>query len=137
MKRFENISILRAFAMMAVVLYHSFCYYSIWNVYGREPLHMYGSITSIIGAFHMPIFIFISGFLFGNSSLLNKAHQKINIDLLKSKLLRLYVPAILWGGGGNGASDAGYLPMEETNIWRESSVVFSYLVLHIPSFCIL
>ena len=63
MKRFEYISILRTIAVMAVVLYHSFCYYSIWNVYGREPLHLYGNITSLIGTFHMPIFILISGFL--------------------------------------------------------------------------
>jgi peptidoglycan/LPS O-acetylase OafA/YrhL len=112
--KLEDVSFLRAFAIIAVVLYHSFAPYMAWN-YVKSPIDsVYDSIfTNWFGA-RMPLFIFISGYLF--SYLMNERGKYINIgEFIKKKGIRLIVPyivfslVIIWTNNTAYYNDLSYL----------------------------
>ena len=67
--RFNDISMMRVFAMLLVVLYHCFCpYTTIWDgtpyaVGFHVPI--WQVIDSMLAQIHLPIFFLISGYLYG------------------------------------------------------------------------
>ena len=77
--KYNYISYLRVFAMLSVVLGHVATYGS------SMMLEAYKFIYS----YHMPLFVFISGFLFWNSYDINKSAK----NLLLKKFKRLVIPA--------------------------------------------
>jgi len=95
----ENITLYRAIAMTMVVLYHCTCYYAhpTWP-FGEGPyVPLMKLATTLMGGIHMPVFVFISGYLFWYF----KKHGRYN-DLgkfYKGKILRLLVPYLFVGGG--------------------------------------
>lgn len=62
----DNLTFYRVVAMTMVVLYHCTCYYShpTWP-FGEGPYNpVLKIITTLMGGIHMPVFVFISGYLY-------------------------------------------------------------------------
>lgn len=94
----NNISLVGVIAMILVLLGHAGCVYAgKWDydlVYNNSETIKY--ITEYIYSFHMPLFIFISGYLyFYNKVVLGK--YKVRRDFIKNKFHRLLIPYIITG----------------------------------------
>ncbi len=83
--------------MIMVVLYHCTCYYAhpSWP-FGEGPYNpLMKAITIIMGGIHMPVFVYLSGYLFW---MLKRAGHYDNILLFyKNKTLRILIPYVIWG----------------------------------------
>lgn len=94
----DNLTFYRVVAMTMVVLYHCTCYYAhpTWP-FGEGPYNpVLKIITTLMGGIHMPVFVFISGYLYW--MLKAKGHYD-NLSLFyKNKTLRLLVPYLVMGG---------------------------------------
>lgn len=98
--RLDEVAVLRTFAVIAVVLYHAFWlpYLSIsFKINAVEtPLNSFydAALHNWLGA-RMPLFIFISGYLF--SYLLNKRGKYASIpEFIKKKFCRLIIPYVIF-----------------------------------------
>lgn len=93
------ISSLRVIAMFLIVFYHCYAYYfhPIWH--SRYPdgliVDEYKGIIWL-NYLHLPIFVFISGFLYGYQSFYYGTNEKFHIFLIK-KIKRLIIPYMFWG----------------------------------------
>lgn len=97
-QKLQNIVILRSFAIIAVVLYHSYCpWMSSWNWYECPIRNLYSFIFETILVGRMPLFVLVSGYLF---SYLYFARGKYHsfVDFIKNKFKRLLVPCIVFTG---------------------------------------
>lgn len=95
----DNINLYRAIAMLMVVLYHCTCYYAhpTWP-FGEGPYNPVMKIlTTLMGGIHMPIFVFISGYLFWSFKFQGK--YKNILQFYQTKFYRLLVPYLFVGGG--------------------------------------
>ena len=84
-KKIEWLSVLQGFSMLLVVIGHV----SLTNVPGDPSTPIATGVERTIYSFHMPLFIFISGWLFYYTCL---RKEKSYSDVLKSKLRRLGIP---------------------------------------------
>lgn len=66
MKKIYGISAMRVVALFTVVFYHSLCMYCIWHVKDHHPIKLYGHAAGFLSSIRMPVFIFISGFLYSH-----------------------------------------------------------------------
>lgn len=82
-ERNRTIDSLKGFAIILVVLGHV-----IQTIYSPNEYDK-NFVFKIIYSFHMPLFIFISGYLIGN-------RDKLDLQWLKGRFLRLGVPFWLW-----------------------------------------
>ena len=94
-KRFLNIEILQAFGIICVFLGHAFRIYKTdgWYYHKTVPSIFYDMFENIIYSFHMPLFVFLAGFLF-------YAHRdKIKNwkDYIIKRIKRLIVPFYVMG----------------------------------------
>lgn len=95
--KLSDVSALRSFAILSVVLYHSF---SPYIAYGagmiQSPVSpFYMTIFSNFWSFRMPLYIFISGYLF--SFLFNKKGKYASLGgLVRNKFERLIIPYIIF-----------------------------------------
>ena len=89
-----KINNIRAFAITAVVFGHSIIIYSsLWGVYKSEDVcPMLDAVKRYINLFQMPLFFFLSGFLFGISS-----KNETIIEFFTKKFRRLMIPFFLIG----------------------------------------
>lgn len=99
----ENLTLYRVAAMTLVVLYHCTCYYAhpSWP-FGEGPYNpVLKAMTTLMGGIHMPIFVFISGYLYWK--LKGDGHYNDLFAFYKNKTLRLIIGAIFcrWGGDAN------------------------------------
>lgn len=95
----DNLTVYRAVAMVMVVLYHCTCYYAhpYWP-FGEGPYNAFlKAVTTLMGGIHMPVFVFISGYLFW--MLKQKGHYKSIAEFYKKKFFRLIVPYLVVGVG--------------------------------------
>lgn len=94
-KRLTEISYLRSFAIIAIVIYHSFCPYMRWQFVESDYNATYHSIFSIWLGARMPLFLFISGFLF--SYLLHQKNKyKSYPGFIANKSKRLILPYLVF-----------------------------------------
>lgn len=84
MNRLKNIDQLKGFAILLVVIGHVFVY-----SFGNANTLLFNWLSS----FHMPLFMFLSGYMAYNSSLKSKSI----VQLLKNKALALLLPFFLFG----------------------------------------
>ena len=84
-KKIEWLAVLQGFSMLLVVIGHV----SLTNVPGDPSTPIATGIERTIYSFHMPLFIFISGWLFYYTCL---RKEKSYSEVLKSKLRRLGIP---------------------------------------------
>lgn len=84
-KKIEWLSVLQGFSMLLVVIGHV----TLTNVPGDPATPIATGIERTIYTFHMPLFIFISGWLFYFTCI---GREKPFRDMLVSKLKRLAIP---------------------------------------------
>lgn len=93
------VSLLRVFAMILIVIYHSLCFYTgrWWYLSSHTDVVRVWYILSIpIVNVGLTLFVFISGFLFGYHYYKNGKYRNIT-SFCKRKLRRLIIPYVLWG----------------------------------------
>ncbi len=83
-KRDYNIDMIKAIAVVLVVLGHIIQYICVRDAYWENHLFRY------IYSFHMPLFMFISGYLSF------RADKKIDFGWLKQRAIRLMFPFLVW-----------------------------------------
>ncbi len=88
MRRLDSITTLQSFGIFLVVLGHSF---TLRNTSGVQPIAAEW-IYYFIYSFHMPLFVFISGFLFIYT---NAGRKVIFSRFLSKKIKRLFVPYLI------------------------------------------
>lgn len=96
--RFNDISILRVFAMLMVVFYHCLCPYSIWDgsdFYIGFHVLIWDVVDGMLAYIHLPIFFLISGYLYGYKR--NLGGYSDNVKFVKDKTLRVLVPYAIVG----------------------------------------
>ena len=96
--KLQNVIILRSFAIVAVVLYHCYCpWLYAWNWVESPARPIYSFIMEVLLVGRMPLFVFVSGYLF--SHLYNDRGKYQNfIPFLKNKFKRLLTPLLLFAG---------------------------------------
>lgn len=87
---YEEINIAKGIGVLLVVLGHSFPDASL-HIYNNSPLYEY--ILRVIYSFHMPLFFFLSGFLFANTKIENIWNFKFHY--IKRKFFSLMIPYFL------------------------------------------
>ncbi|MFQ9309614.1 MAG: acyltransferase family protein, partial [Paraclostridium sordellii] len=96
--KLNHISILRNIALICVVLGHAGCIYAgKWNftiVNSNSKLIKY--ITDYIYSFHMPLFVFISGYIYNYSREILCKYNSIK-EFILNKCKRLIIPYVLTG----------------------------------------
>lgn len=93
-----NIVILRTFAIMAVVCYHCYCpWMSSWNWYDCPARNLYSFIFETILIGRMPLFVFVSGYLFSYLYISRGKYHKFS-EFIENKFKRLLVPCIVFTG---------------------------------------
>lgn len=90
----KGISVLRSFATIFVVLFHSLGYYTYAWPYNGVKVSFYHSFNLILNQITMPIFFVISAYIFG----IKKSNNQYNNTSLffKNKTIRLLVPYLIW-----------------------------------------
>ena len=96
----NNISVIRVSAILLVVLGHSSIIYSgSWFRVAVVESKMFWLVYKLIYSFHMPLFVFVSGYLF-YYSVVECRNDKGFANFVKKKAIRLLIPyfavAIFW-----------------------------------------
>ena len=95
--RLNNIVILRSVAAIEVVVYH--CYIEwIQDGWFQSPIGpLYNYIFRVVFSGRMPLFVFVSGYLFSHL-VLDRGKYAIFRGFLKNKFERLLLPLLVFGG---------------------------------------
>jgi peptidoglycan/LPS O-acetylase OafA/YrhL len=88
-QQLKDVVILRAFAIIAVVVFHSYWIYS--DVDSDMYARLYGHFFMDFFSFRMPLFVFVSGYLFAHLYW-NKGKYKKLVPFIKNKSKRLLLP---------------------------------------------
>lgn len=90
----SNISLLRVIAMVSVVFYHCLCYYGIWT--SKFVIEGYRDFDLFLVSINMPLFVFLSGYLYAYLRNNFNRYQDNKIFVFK-KAKRLLIPYVFWG----------------------------------------
>lgn len=90
-----NIAYLRSIAIILVVLYHAFCPYMLWHNFESDYSFNYYSLFTIWLGARMPLFLFLSGYLFSYLHI-NKGKYQSFKGFLANKTHRLFIPYIVF-----------------------------------------
>lgn len=88
-KRLQNIDVLKGIAIILVVLGHVIC-----DVYDNKTANE-NIVFKICYSFHMPLFIFLSGYLTGER-IHRKGETSINGQWILKRAERLMIPSLVW-----------------------------------------
>lgn len=92
MPKLQNIVILRSFAILAVVLYHCYCpWLDAWNWFSCDCRKVYSFIFEVALVGRMPLFVFVSGYLFSHL-IIDRGKYKTFWAFLNNKFKRLLIP---------------------------------------------
>ena len=93
----DNITIFRVVAMTMVVLYHCIYYYASPSWPFPEGPYCVGwkILGTILGGIHMPVFVFISGYLYWKNKI--DGRYKNIYKFYKGKVLRIGIPYLFIG----------------------------------------
>lgn len=96
--KLQNVIILRSFAIVAVVLYHCYCpWLYAWNWVETPARPIYSFIMEVMLVGRMPLFVFVSGYLFSHLYNDRGKYQRF-MPFLNNKFKRLLVPLFLFAG---------------------------------------
>ena len=94
----QSVAILRAFAILAVVLNHCYSpFFKAWDWYPCELSSQYSFIFDYVLAGRMPLFFFISGYLFSHL-VIDRGKYTSFKGFLENKLKRLLLPCVIFIG---------------------------------------
>lgn len=88
------VNYLRSISMLCIVLYHCLCYYTNRWDYISPRIQIYDSIAGMIHCITLPMFVFISGYLY--CIFRDKGKYSDYTSFLKRKASRLLLPMIIW-----------------------------------------
>lgn len=95
-QRLFSLTLLRVVTMLFVVWRHAILFYTPYMHYaGQWDTAIYGYMAKLLHAFNMPMFVFLSGFLY--CLLWRKGRYAERWHFLWEKVQRLLVPYVLWG----------------------------------------
>lgn len=144
MERDSSLDAVKAFAIILVILGHCIQYGS-GQAYLTEETYFNNPLFKWIYSFHMPLFMLLSGYLFGNSVQKNKWYVTLG-----NRARSLLVPVFIWAlvpflislfrQGGAGLSPSGllngYLFSALTNLWFLWAIFWcSAVVILVRTFC--
>lgn len=97
MSRLRDVTLLRVFAVITLVIWHSYCPYTCWDT-AYSPINglYYRLLTNLIPDANMPLFTFLAGYLFFYLHELKGKYKEFNA-FLKNKANRLLIPYIIIG----------------------------------------
>jgi len=95
--RLYYISIIRVYAMLCIVFYHSLCFYAgTWGfICADEITPIWRLVAPPIVNIGLTLFVLVSGFLYGY--LYNKGFYRNNKRFVLKKAYRLLIPYFVWG----------------------------------------
>lgn len=95
-ERNHAISAMRVLAMLMIISFHSLCFYTHrwWNL-GGIFVPIWDKTAILLNAIDLPMFVFMSGFLFGHLYIKGK-YQEWQ-PFLQNKARRLLLPYLFWG----------------------------------------
>lgn len=133
------VSYLKVFAMLLVVFGHCICIFGIWNPANMilnscisfEMLQsvycpFWHHLSNLIARIHMPLFVFISGFLYSYMLIINDKYKDAKV-FYKKKFFRLILPYLFW------KSISLYSPVLEVaseHLWFIESLVLFFFIMH-------
>lgn len=92
-----DIAILRCFATISLVVWHTYCSYICWGVAETPANHLYGMVfTRLIPDANMPLFTILAGYLFYYLLVERKKYQDFK-GFLHNKVNRLLIPFLVLG----------------------------------------
>lgn len=95
--KIESLAVMRVMAMFMIISFHSLCFYTHrWWSLGGVYIPIWDEIATFLNAIDLPMFIFISGYLW-SYLYINKGKYKNKKVFILSKTRRLIVP-YLFGG---------------------------------------
>ena len=96
-EKIQSISIMRVIAMTMIILFHSLCFYTHrWWKMGGVYVPFWDKLASFLDAIDLPMFVFISGYLF-SYLYINKGKYRNTKVFIQKKIKRLLVPYMIWG----------------------------------------
>ena len=95
--KIESISIMRVMAMFMILLFHGFYFYAdnLWY-FGGITIPIWDKADTFLDIIDLPMFVFISGFLFGHLFCF-KGKYRDKKRFLYGKAKRLLLPYFIWG----------------------------------------
>ena len=95
--KIESISIMRVMAMFMIILFHGFYFYAdnLWY-FGGITIPIWDKADTFLDIIDLPMFVFISGFLFGHLFCF-KGKYRDKKRFLYGKAKRLLLPYFIWG----------------------------------------
>lgn len=94
--KLNNIIVLRSFAILAVVVYHCYCpWLFVWDWYKCPARPIYSFIMEVVLVGRMPLFVFVSGYLFSHL-FLDRGKYHNFIGFLQNKSKRLLIPLLFF-----------------------------------------
>lgn len=96
-EKIRSVSVMRVIAMLMIVCFHSLCFYTHrWWIFGGVYIPLWDKIASCLDAIDLPMFFFISGYLFGYLYVFGDKYRDKN-KFLFAKFKRLLIPYFFWG----------------------------------------
>lgn len=84
-------------AMLMIISFHCLCFYTHrWWILGGLYVSTYDKIASFLDTIDLPMFFFISGYLFCHLYINNGKYRSIKSFII-AKSKRLLIPYVLWG----------------------------------------
>lgn len=92
-----SISTMRVLAMFMIIAFHSMLFYTgKWWQFNGPSIPLWVKISEFLNTIDLPMFVFISGFLFGHLYI-NKNKYRDKVQFLLGKAQRLLIPYLFWG----------------------------------------
>lgn len=94
---YYNLSILRTFAIISLVAWHSYCSYICWDIIDSPANKIYAVAFGLFAPLaNMPLFTLLSGYLFFSLMKEQGKYQEF-VPFLRNKVNRLLIPFIVLG----------------------------------------
>lgn len=130
--RLTYISYLRVMAMLMVVLYHCLCYYGVWGYDDAVTVSGYTCFARFLNYIDMPIFIFISGFLYAR--ILKWGGYNNLWHFIRSKCKRLLIPFWFWAVIVSifisKKSFGDFIIYGASHLWFLGMLFFQFVIFH-------
>lgn len=131
-RRLFDVTLLRAFAVLSLVMWHCYCPYICWGT-AESPLNGFYTnlFTNIIPDANMPLFTFLAGYLFCYQYEEKGKYREFK-GFLKSKVHRLLIPFLVIGSLMNltmyGRSLTEILYGQPNHLWYCLMLFYVYIV---------
>lgn len=96
-----HVSLLRALAMLTVVLHHSLCYYAVWSRPITDPAfkacgeYAYAVVAMFVKQTNLPVFLMLSGYLYAYLLFVRGKYGDAR-QFVWGKTKRLLIPYVFW-----------------------------------------